>query len=96
MQQVENTTQRVDQQWQQDIGQFNQRVQTVQRATNEAKETLHRCVDLLDLCLQKVEETAQSWASIQQRFIVWQGEVGTMKLTQTELLTPMQRLNNML
>ena len=53
-------------------------------------------MDLLDLHLQKEEETAQSWASIQQKISVLQGEVPTMTSTQTELLTTMQRLDSML
>ena len=53
-------------------------------------------MDLLDLCLQKVEDTARSWARIQQKFTVLQGEVATMKSTQTELLPTMQRLDSML
>ena len=79
-QQIEDTAQGADQQWQREIGQLNQQVQAVQRGNTEAKDTLHWRADLLDLRLQKVEETAQSWASIQRELTVLQGEVTTMKV----------------
>ena len=53
-------------------------------------------MDLLDLCLKRVEETTKSWETIQQQLRVLQGEVTVMKSTQTDLLTMMQRLDAML
>ena len=71
-------------------------MQAVQRGNTEAKDILHRRVDLLDLRLQKVEETTQSWASIQRELTVLQGEVTTMKAMQTDLLSTMERVDSML
>ena len=51
---------------------------------------MHKHLDLLALHMQRVEETARDWVSIQQNLTTLKGEVMMMQTVQAELLIMMQ------